>query len=214
MGDDLDAEDDDIMEIEKTPTKARPRAKAAARIDPLPTPPPSSPTEMTEAVKRMELVRMQSDASITTNTSITSDDTRPGNPYKYLKSFLRLSSSSNANASNEASSASDEIIGRAPEKHLLKTYLSSVEREVGMYISGPPGTGKTALVTAMGRDLGRQKWNTVELGCMGLKTSDMWKRLAEGLGLGSGGTETEVMSHLESAKNTYVSQFKSKISRI
>lgn len=209
-GDDTDQDDDDNdMDLDKTPTK--PRTKSTRYT--MPTPPLSSPTEMTDAVKRMELVRMQSDASINslaTETSITSvtsvtsaasaasDDTRPSNPYKYLKSFLRLSSSS---ASDETDRV---IVGRAPEKHVLKQYLASQEAEVGMYISGPPGTGKTALVTAMGRDLRRKhaqgqghQWDVVEIGCMGLKPVDMWKRLAEGLGCG--GSESDVKAHLESA---------------
>lgn len=204
-GDDTDQDDDEMeFDNDKTPTK-KPRARSARYQ--MPTPPLSSPTEMTDAVKRMELVRMQSDASInsiateSSITSATSDDTRPSNPYKYLKSFLRLSSSS-------ASDETDRIIvGRAPEKHVLKQYLASQEAEVGMYISGPPGTGKTALVTAMGRDLrfGRQDgqgqaWNVVEVGCMGLKPVDMWKRLAEGLACG--GSESEVKAHIQSANNT------------
>lgn len=202
-GDDNEGDtDQDEIDLDKTPTKPRTKCPKSTRYHQLPTPPLSSPTEMTDAVRRMELIRMQSDlsttssTSIATETSITSDDTRPSNPYKFLKSFLRLSSST--------SDETDQIIvGRAPEKHILKQYLVSQETEVGMYISGPPGTGKTALVTAMGRDLARQQgWNVVEFGCMGLKPADMWKRLAEGLGCG--GSESEVRSHLETANNTYV----------
>lgn len=51
-----------------------------------------------------------------------------------------------------------------------------------MYVSGPPGTGKTALVTSMGREVAKQGWKVVEVGCMGLKVADVWRRLGEGLG--------------------------------
>lgn len=187
---------EDEMDVDKTPPK--PRAKATERkYDALPTPPLSSPTEMTEAVKRMELVRMKSDASVSTTISATSaDETRPANPYKHLKSFLRLSSST-------ADTTLDRVIvGRAHEKQVVKAYLSSKETEVGMYVSGPPGTGKTALVTTMGREMAAQGWNVVEFGCMGLKPADMWKRLAERLGCEA--SEADISSHLQESRDTYV----------
>lgn len=71
-----------------------------------------------------------------------------------------------------------------------------------MYVSGPPGTGKTALVTAMGRDMARQGWNVVEFGCTGLKPVDMWARLGERLECGP--AEEAVKCRLQDSTNTYV----------
>jgi Cdc6-like AAA superfamily ATPase len=68
-----------------------------------------------------------------------------------------------------------------------------------MYVSGPPGTGKTALTTAVGRELATQGWRVVEVSVMGLKAQDVWTRL--GTELGCGASEGDVIAHLK-AKNT------------
>jgi cell division control protein 6 len=77
---------------------------------------------------------------------------------------------------------------------------------VGLYVSGPPGTGKTALVTAMGREMALSGWIVVEVGCMGVKTGDMWAQLAEQLGCDR--TEAGVQAAIaQSGKNTYVPSY-------
>jgi cell division control protein 6 len=170
------------MDIHKTPTKPKPATRAQYSKG-LYTPPPSSPA-VEDTTKRIELIRMQS--SLSTSSS-SDEETRSSNPYKYLKSFLRLSSSGDE--------LDKVIVGRAAEKETLKTYLGNKEREVGMYVSGPPGTGKTALVTALGRGMAGSGWGVVEIGCMGLKIGDMWRRLGEELGCGK--TEAGVVDHIE-----------------
>lgn len=193
---DTDQDDDeDAMDIHKTPTK--PRTRGSQYNKGLYTPPPSSPAvEVNDAAKRIELIRMQSSStsvSTTTtasaSTSSNEEERQSGNPYKYLKSFLRLSTSSSDNLDKV-------IVGRSLEKETLKSYLASKERQVGMYVSGPPGTGKTALVSALGREMGGAGWGVVEIGCMGLKVGDMWRRLGEELGCGK--TESGVVQHIES----------------
>jgi hypothetical protein len=165
------------------------------------------------ARRRMSLVKMSSTSSLET---VGSDETgsgsdteteadvpsspskfRPRNPYKQLKSLLRLSSTSDK-------SSSAGIIGRDEEKDALTSYFSlRSDRDVGMYVSGPPGTGKTALVTAMGKEVARQGWKVVEVGCMGLGVNDVWKRL--GQGLGCVGTEGEVgLRMAQGGRDTYV----------
>jgi len=168
------------MDIHKTPTKPTTRAQYSKGLY---TPPPSSPT-VEDTAKRIELIRMQSSLS---SSSSSSDEAKSSNPYKYLKSFLRLSTSGD--------DLDKVIVGRAAEKETLRTYLGSKERQVGMYVSGPPGTGKTALVTALGRGMTATGWRVVEIGCMGLKVGDMWSRLGEELGCGK--TEAGVVDHVE-----------------
>jgi cell division control protein 6 len=187
----------DVMEedVERTPTKRKASTSMSASTSTstlgraaYPTPPLSSPlqgdADVDATTERIELIRMQSDQG---------EKEEAKNPYKHLKSFLRLSSST---TSSGAKGTADEcVIGREDEKAVLRSYLSlrSVA-DVGLYVSGPPGTGKTALVTAMGRDLEVEGWRVILVGCMGLKVADMWPRLAEQLHCSP--TEEDVLSAL------------------
>ena len=179
----LDLIDDENMDVDKTPTKPRPATRRACT---LPTPPPSSPLrdpELDVAAKRVQLIRMKSDVSSVASEDITREKT---NPYKQLKAFLRLSAGTK-------STVDQTIVGREQEKATLRAYLrGKAEKDVGMYICGPPGTGKTALVTAFGRELAAEGWQVVELGCMGLKIGDIWRRLGEAFGCGK--SEGEVLA--------------------
>ncbi|ORX33955.1 P-loop containing nucleoside triphosphate hydrolase protein [Kockovaella imperatae] len=113
----------------------------------LPTPPPSSPCEI-------DLEPINLDA----------------NPYKAIKSRLRLSNASG-------------IIGRQEEQKAIREYVASTYKlDVGMYVSGPPGTGKTATVNAMARALGNEGWRPIEVCCMGLKANDLWMHFAQAMG--------------------------------
>lgn len=185
----------DEMDVDKTPTKPKTRAQAHQAAAVLPTPPPSSPFSPTDDValtaERMELVRMRSESTIGDDDTATEVDEsefvgRALNPYKHLKTFLRLSSSRD-----------QTIIGREEELDALKAYIGDASpHDVGMYVSGPPGTGKTATITSLGRELKKTGWEVVEMGCMGAKVADIWRSMGEQLGCGR--TERDVVAHLRS----------------
>lgn len=157
------------------------KGKGKAKEEILITPPPSSPAA--------ELVYAMDDVTCRDASESPSPEVAPANPYRALKARLRLSARS--------SDALDAIVGREDEKAVFQTYLGLVSTEdVGMYVSGPPGTGKTALTTAVGRSLAAQGWRVAEVGVMGLKAADVWARL--GAELGCGKTESAVTKHLSS----------------
>ncbi|KAK6903634.1 hypothetical protein I203_107139 [Kwoniella mangroviensis CBS 8507] len=187
--------DEDEFDVDKTPTKARPVTRSTVLP---PTPPPSSPSlrdvEIKSTTERVNLMRMYSDKTETDeDVDMSEDKAIKLNPYKQLKAHLRLSS-----ATSESTSTDQVIIGREEEKKVLRSYLTNRnDVDVGMYISGPPGTGKTALVTALGRELAEEGWKVVELGCMGLKVTDIWRRLGEELICGK--TEKDVKDFIAQA---------------
>ncbi|WWD21572.1 hypothetical protein CI109_106058 [Kwoniella shandongensis] len=182
--------DDDVdpFDLDRTPTKARPVTRRMATGIFPPTPPPSSPSlrsevEIDSAAARVSLMRMQTERSDSLeDTDVEMDgpqDKYKMNSYKQLKSSLRLSSTTSGATIDQT------IVGRDEEKATLRAYLTGHdENDVGMYVSGPPGTGKTALVTALGRQMSTEGWKIVELGCMGLKLTDVWRRIGEELQCG------------------------------
>lgn len=159
----------------------------------LPTPPPSTPPE--EVAAAADVLGLGLGLEIL-EASDAETEKAPANPYKQLKSFLRLSTSFAAGASVD-----ETIIGRQEEKSAIRAYISTSEAEsdVGMYVSGPPGTGKTALVTAIGRELAEDGWKVVEIGCMGMKVADMWKEVGGMLGCGK--TEKDIKEYMAQEEN-------------
>jgi hypothetical protein len=201
-GDSTESVASDEMDVEKTPTKPKTRAQVHQAAAVLPTPPPSSPFSPSDDValtaERMELVRMRSDSTIEDDDTATEVDEnefagRTLNPYKHLKTFLRLSSSRD-----------QTIVGREEEIDALKSYIAdAVTHDVGMYVSGPPGTGKTATIASLSRDLKKAGWEVAEMGCMGAKVTDIWRSMGEQLGCGR--TERDVVAHLRApASSTLV----------
>lgn len=198
--------DDASMDVDVTPSKRRATRRP---LPPTPTSVSRTPSSESErdvdvTVSKMSLVRMQSHSSASSCASFdsTETETEPSaaatgpktNPYKWLKSFLRLSATSRA--TDGATTVDQTIVGRSKEKAALRRYLMCREYgDVGMYVSGPPGTGKTATVTAIGREMTNLGWQVAEVGCMGLKVADMWARLSAELGCGA--SEEEVLAHME-----------------
>ncbi|WVQ83133.1 hypothetical protein IAT38_005271 [Cryptococcus sp. DSM 104549] len=158
----------------KLSTKTRPVTRSTAA---LPTPPPSSPSLLEGDTGAAELLVASEEDQERANSS----------PYRQLKSALQLSAGVTPGAS-----ADDTVVGREDEKATIRTYLGdeATDKDVGMYVSGSPGTGKTALVTALGSELAENGWKVVVLGCMGMKPGDIWKRI--GAGLECGKTEKDV----------------------
>lgn len=106
------------------------------------------------------------------------------NPYKSLKMALRCSS-----AGVDAGSV---IVGREDEKAAVGKYLETgridgtLSTPRALYISGAPGTGKTALVTCISNELREQGWDTAFVNCMGMtggRKEDVWNRIAMAWGL-------------------------------
>ncbi|CAK9786382.1 P-loop containing nucleoside triphosphate hydrolase protein [Cutaneotrichosporon oleaginosum] len=164
-----------------TPTKQR--AKQAVPLTPTPPLPDAA-----------EVATHFDDISAWTRATVPSETVKRSAPnaYRVLKHRLRLSPSPD-------DSANFAIVGRDHEKSVLGAYLSLVSTsDAGMYVSGPPGTGKTALTTAVGRELASQGWQVIEVSVMGLKAQDVWTRL--GAELGCKGSEKDVTAHLKAKK--------------
>ncbi|KIS01884.1 DNA clamp loader [Cryptococcus deuterogattii 2001/935-1] len=176
--------------VAHTSSKNRPVTRSIAM---LPTPPPSTPPEEVAAAADVLGLGLVLE---TLEASDAETEKAPANPYKQLKSFLRLSTSFAAGASID-----ETIIGRQEEKSAIRAYISTSEAEsdVGMYVSGPPGTGKTALVTAIGRELADDGWKVVEIGCMGMKATDMWKEIGGMLSCGK--TEKDIKEYMAQEEN-------------
>lgn len=191
----LETIDDDVMDVDDTPTKKGKRPLRTAAM--LLTPPPSSPVSE-DLVDAIESVNVHSrDASRSPSRDTPTAFT---NAYRALKAALRLSSA----PAGTSIASGNEIVGRDDEKAVLQSYLSLVSSsDVGMYVSGPPGTGKTALTTAVGRGLAAQGWRVAEVGVMGLRATDVWARLGDELGCGR--SEEDIVAHLgQRGSKTYI----------
>lgn len=84
------------------------------------------------------------------------------------------------------------VAGREAEREIISKFLRSFvcdeamqeDGPAALFISGSPGTGKTALVNAINRELTKENASTavVFVNCMTVKTLDaLWDRLIEEL---------------------------------
>ncbi|KAJ7647053.1 P-loop containing nucleoside triphosphate hydrolase protein [Roridomyces roridus] len=86
-------------------------------------------------------------------------------------------------------SPTTEMAGRDVERQLISAFFASLRdatdavEHTSLYISGSPGTGKTALVNSVVRSLGIDKVKVIMINCMALNSVDvLWERLIEELG--------------------------------
>jgi hypothetical protein len=213
-----------------TPSKNRHSTRSVPTMSPSSSPsvdyeeivtPQSTPT------KAHAMSRTSSDLSF---ASFKTDSQLDG--YKALKAVLRCSSASGGDVIIDDEGVAglgprDDLVGRAEEKAFLWRYLTgsasaetrtsedvdmdgsaSTEDKRAVYISGPPGTGKTAVVTALANNLCRQadaSWKVASVNCMGLSAGqakeDLWHRIAAAWGfvVGRGSAERAVENSLNTA---------------
>ncbi|KAJ7187943.1 P-loop containing nucleoside triphosphate hydrolase protein [Mycena filopes] len=86
-------------------------------------------------------------------------------------------------------SPATEMAGRDAERVVIADFFASlidepdVVEHTSLYISGSPGTGKTALVNAVLRTLNVDQVKVITINCMALNSVDtLWERLIEELG--------------------------------
>ncbi len=119
--------------------------------------------------------------------------------YKALKAVLRCSSASTGEEGGAGGEEEgDGVVGRSAEKAFLRRYLaggdaaSAQPAAPAVYVSGPPGTGKTAVVTSLSRSLCKAStahgaWKVALINCMGLSSvrarEDLWTRIADAWGI-------------------------------
>ncbi|KAJ9115083.1 hypothetical protein QFC22_005411 [Naganishia vaughanmartiniae] len=114
--------------------------------------------------------------------------------YKALKAALKCSSSGNDSSTTLQPADGSFIIGREQEKADIRRYLTTGAfdaledgitgvNQKGLYISGPPGTGKTATVGALISE-SSSDCRVAFINCMGLvgKKDEIWSRIAAAWG--------------------------------
>ncbi|KAG5944879.1 hypothetical protein E4U53_006798 [Claviceps sorghi] len=101
-----------------------------------------------------------------------------------------------------------QLIGREVEREQLDSFLthctSSAPPKGGcLYVSGAPGTGKSAMVTEMTRNFSQQHdgiMSSAYINCMSIKSSkDLYVTLLTALGEDGNASETEAVSNLQRA---------------
>ncbi|KND89518.1 Cell division control protein 18 [Tolypocladium ophioglossoides CBS 100239] len=97
-----------------------------------------------------------------------------------------------------------QLIGRESEREQLTKFLgrcSSASPNGCLYVSGAPGTGKSAMITEMTREYaGREGVRSAYINCMSIKSSkDLYSTLLGGLGLDSDMSEADTISALQQA---------------
>ena len=105
-----------------------------------------------------------------------------GKVYKSVYQQAKAAFSSKANGEDQLK----PVVGRKSEREELKTFISShLENKKGaaIYVSGPPGTGKSALLTEITQNMAlSESTKCTYLNCMSVKTvKDIYGTLMSGL---------------------------------
>lgn len=114
--------------------------------------------------------------------SLVSLTTPPPTP----KSFLPLHVRAKALLRSTSNDTSATITCRDAEHKVitgfLQSFLKGEATQRCLYISGSPGTGKTALLNSVLQTLDRDQCNIVSINCMSLKGADaLWQKLYDDL---------------------------------
>ena len=99
-----------------------------------------------------------------------------------------------------------ELIGREEERHQLTTFLNRCSPESRtqsgcLYVSGPPGTGKSAMITETLQQYEKTDGvRSAYVNCMSIKSSkDLYNTLLGALGEGEDHSEADAMATLQDA---------------
>lgn len=175
---------------ECTPPKQR-RTKPKAEEEDVPEKPHLSP-------KQLQMGKL----------SISDDDEeeatevrKPKLPNKYQNARQVLNSAATNNMPGRE--------GEFKELHDMLVDCTTTKRSASVYISGQPGTGKTATLTKLLQAEVVQRFDTVYVNCTGISSiGSIYKRICESLGLKVRGNRTEKECHSTIEKHLLGSRHK------
>ncbi|KAJ7085858.1 P-loop containing nucleoside triphosphate hydrolase protein [Mycena crocata] len=145
-----------------------------------------SPSRVRQAVSRRASTSAIVPATPTAEIAQLSLATPPPTP---PNSLLPIHARARALLRATCNSPATEMAGRDSERAAILAFFASLlEGEdavdhTSLYISGSPGTGKTALVNSVLRTLDTHQVKVITINCMALNSVDsLWERLTEELG--------------------------------
>ncbi|KAF7376419.1 AAA domain-containing protein [Mycena sanguinolenta] len=164
---------------------ASPSSPRASRLRRTPTS-DGSPTRARQSISRRASTSAIVPATPTAEIAQLSLATPPPTP---PNSLIPIHVRARALLRGTCNSAAAEMAGRDSERAAITAFFASLIDEVdnvehtSLYISGSPGSGKTALVNSILRTLDDNHVKVVTINCMALNSVDvLWERLVEELG--------------------------------
>ncbi|KAJ7268679.1 P-loop containing nucleoside triphosphate hydrolase protein [Mycena haematopus] len=145
-----------------------------------------SPTRLRQSMSRRASTSAIVPATPTAEIAQLSLATPPSTP---PNSLIPIHVRARALLRGTCNSAATKMAGRDSESAAISAFFASLIAQVdvvehtSLYISGSPGTGKTALVNSILRTLDDNEVKVVNINCMALNSVDaLWVRLIEELG--------------------------------